>query len=84
MFKAGGGGDVSSEEDSDPECPNIQVCSYFLVFLIDDLAYNIGTKEYKLLRTKKHSWAQRKLSPLNILLSINGPLISLGFNGLND
>ena len=34
-----------------------------------------------------HSWAQRKLSPLsplNILLSINGPLISLGFNGLND
>ena len=43
MFKAGGGGDVSSEEDSDPECPNIQVCSYFLVFLVDDLAYNIGT-----------------------------------------
>ena len=38
----------------------------------------------------KHSWAQRKLSslsplsPLNILLSINCPLISLGFNGLND
>ena len=38
----------------------------------------------------KHSWAQRKLStlsplnPLNILLSINGPLLSLGFNGLND
>ena len=34
-----------------------------------------------------HSWAQRKLSPLsllNILLSINGPLLSLGFNGFND
>ena len=37
-----------------------------------------------------HSWVQRKLSslsplnPLNILLSINGPLHSLGFNGLND
>ena len=37
-----------------------------------------------------HSWAQRKLSPLsslsplNILLLINGPLTSLGFNGLND
>ena len=37
-----------------------------------------------------HSWAQRKLSPLsplnplNILLSINGPLLSYGFNGLND
>ena len=33
----------------------------------------------------KHSWAQRKLSPLNplnILLSINGPLLSLGFNRL--
>ena len=33
-----------------------------------------------------HSWAQRKLSPLsllsllNIMLSINGPLLSLGFN----
>ena len=30
-----------------------------------------------------HSWAQWKLSPLsrlNILLSINGPLLSLGFN----
>ena len=30
-----------------------------------------------------HSWAQRKLSLLsllNILLSINGPLLSLGFN----
>ena len=33
-----------------------------------------------------HSWAQRKLSPLsllnllNILLSINGPLLSLVFN----
>ena len=23
-----------------------------------------------------HSWAQRKLSPLNVLLSINGPLLS--------
>ena len=38
----------------------------------------------------RHSWAQRKLSrlsqlnPLNIFLSINGPLHSLGFNGLND
>ena len=34
-----------------------------------------------------HSWAQQKLSPLsplNILLSINGPLISFWFNGLND
>ena len=34
-----------------------------------------------------HSWAQRKLSPLNplnILFSINSPLHSLGFNGLND
>ena len=37
-----------------------------------------------------HSWAQRKLSPLsslrplNIMLLINGPLISLGFKGLND
>ena len=37
-----------------------------------------------------HSWAQRKLSllgplnPLNILVSINGPLLSLGFNGLNN
>ena len=33
------------------------------------------------------SWAQQKLCPLNrlnILLSINGPLLSLGFNGLND
>ena len=35
-----------------------------------------------------HSWAQRKLSPLSplnpldILLSINGPLLSYGFNGL--
>ena len=41
-------------------------------------------------RGKKHSWAQRKLSPLsplsllNILLSINGPLLSLEFNGFND
>ena len=25
---------------------------------------------------KRHSWAQRKLSPLNILLTINGPLFS--------
>ena len=38
----------------------------------------------------QHSWAQRKLSPLsplnplNILLSINGPLLFYGFNGLND
>ena len=24
----------------------------------------------------RHSWAQRKLSPLNILLMINGPLLS--------
>ena len=34
-----------------------------------------------------HSWTQRKLSPLsllNILLSINSPLLSLGFNGFND
>ena len=37
-----------------------------------------------------HSWAQRKLSPLsplspsNILLSINGPLLSLGLYGFND
>ena len=34
-----------------------------------------------------HSWAQRKLSPLtplNILLTINCPLLSLGFNGFND
>ena len=34
-----------------------------------------------------HSWAQRKfspLSPLNMLLSINGPLLSLRFNGFND
>ena len=34
-----------------------------------------------------HSWAQRKLSPLsllNILLSINSPLISFRFKGLND
>ena len=32
-----------------------------------------------------HSWAQHKLSslnPLNILLSINGLLLSYGFNGL--
>ena len=40
--------------------------------------------------TVMHSWAQRKLSPLcplnplNILLAINGPLLSLGFNGLNN
>ena len=36
---------------------------------------------------KGHSWAQRKLSPLNllnILLTINGPLLSLGFNSFND
>ena len=45
-----------------------------------------GTEE----KTNHHSWAQRKLSPLsllnplNILLSINGPLLSLGFNRLND
>ena len=35
----------------------------------------------------EHSWAQRKLSllnPLNILLSIIGPLLSYRFNGLND
>ena len=37
----------------------------------------------------QHSWAQRKLSLLsplnllNILLSINGLLLSFGFNGLN-
>ena len=34
-----------------------------------------------------HNWAQQKLSPLsplNILLSINGPLISFWFNGLNN
>ena len=34
-----------------------------------------------------HSWAQRMLSPLNplnILLSINGPLLSYGFNGINN
>ena len=40
-----------------------------------------------------HSWAQRKLSqlsllsplnPLDILLSINGPLLFYGFNRLND
>ena len=42
------------------------------------------------IRLLPHSWAQQKLSPLsllnplNILLSINGPLLSLGFNGLND
>ena len=29
-------------------------------------------------------WTQRKLSPLNILLWINGPLLSLEFNGFND
>ena len=40
-------------------------------------------------RFSLHSWAQRKLSPLsmlspwNVLLSINGPLKSFGFNGLN-
>ena len=41
----------------------------------------------------KQSWAQRKLillsllsplNPLNIWLSINGPLLVFGFNGLND
>ena len=30
-----------------------------------------------------HSWAQRKLSLLNILLSINGLLLSLRFKGFN-
>ena len=36
---------------------------------------------------KMHSWAQQKLSPLNplnFLLLINGPLLSLGFNKFND
>ena len=36
------------------------------------------------LKCNTHSWAQRKLSPLNILLLITGPLLSLGFNGFND
>ena len=45
--------------------------------------------QYFLLMTQSsvsHSWAQRKLiplsplNPLNILLTINGPLLSLGFN----
>ena len=46
--------------------------------------------EAQFLLRSTHSWAQRKLSPLsplnplNILLSINGPLLSYGFNGLND
>ena len=31
-----------------------------------------------------HSWAQWKLSPLNILLLINCLLLSLGFNGINN
>ena len=38
-------------------------------------------------QNKNHSWAQQKLRPLcllNILLSINGPLLSLGFNRFND
>ena len=34
--------------------------------------------------TQAHSWAQQKLSPLNIFLSINGLLLSLGFNGFDD
>ena len=31
-----------------------------------------------------HIWTPRKFSPLNILLSMNGPLLSLGFYGFND
>ena len=31
----------------------------------------------------KHGWAQQKLSPLNILLSINGLLLSSELNGFN-
>ena len=34
--------------------------------------------------TNKHSWAQRKLSPLNILSLINGLFLSLGFNRFNN
>ena len=35
-----------------------------------------GEKKERRDEGKKHSWAQRKLSPLNIFLSINGPLLS--------
>ena len=39
----------------------------------------VGIHKTSLLVSEKHSWAQRKLSPLsplNILLTINGPLLS--------
>ena len=46
-----------------------------------------GSSETLSKHGEHHSWAQRKLSPLsllNILLKINGLLLSFGFNGLND
>ena len=42
---------------------------------------------YKNMEMQMHSWTQQKLSPLNplnILSSINGPLLSFEFNGLNN
>ena len=39
------------------------VCAVYAVLCVQFMMYFV------------HSWAQRKLSPLNILLTINGPLL---------
>ena len=52
-----------------------------------DRQFTVNPQGQQELLCNIHSWVQRKLSPLsplNILLLINGPLISFGFNGIND
>ena len=73
--------------------------NYWFIFLqCDVITYRLFTNLLQhlyeswlgsrtVLNKYEHSWAQQKLSPLsplNILLSINGPLLSFGFNELND
>ena len=69
--------------------------NFFLIYLIATQAGSQNTKfgEKKLYySTMYHSQAQRQLGTTevksvkseNILLSINGQLLSLGFNGFND
>ena len=56
--------------DSDPACIKLQLDIFYMKSL-STVPVPIATND--------HSWAQRKLSPLNplnILLSINGPLLS--------
>ena len=71
----------------------VQPTGYNQLLVGSDNAHSMPkekSRKDKMILYESHSWAQRKLSllsplsPLNILLSINGPLISLGFNGLNN